>query len=1555
MRGAAYFLASLMVLMLATPFVTATPLSVGSSVEVVVGSSPNGISGDLSLAIPEGKVVKGVDLSIAANTWPVSSAFSWDKSTDYDNPSASYSGVEVNGSELTLLNTDPTVIGTVGGWSGSQSAITPVVLSGGEMSLIYNCVSWCSETSIQYKVPGGSWTTWKTTNSMSNNQVYRSSTQTPPLLFTAIGTYEFQVFDSFGDGPNGGNLQMEQILPAGVGTWTSPAFGPGSGNQFQSKIDRYGMMSIDVIIPTGSMFLWDITDTVSGDIIPGLQGRDDTILDLGLIDWQQYPSVKLMITLEASDKGAPMIYGIHLQGAIFHGFHEDPTTDGWTRSGSIWSGGKITGNSGQSLTTPIWHISTPFSRVSPVLDYTGSGKLEVSFDGGSWIEIVDGKSHSLQASATELQFKWTGSSNWALDSFSIEIDTDSPPINPHIDIGTDGVQEWTLSHEDIDSWGFQSGFKNGDAAVLFDLQGSTKQHSDLLLPRDGMKYFSFAVAAEDGAVNGVTVDIVLEGLNVVSKNIGTVFSGQTITLTPSELSTLKSALSSANSELELGGFSFTTTEITVGSSGGLLQISAINAPWSASTSFQADYSHPLTRSINSAISSSPTVSGEKIVTLPISMAKEGSLTVSLDGILFASSPQAGELLVYNATDTLSASDELIEFVSTFDLVELGVNDVISHMSGNNWGVRLDLDGSNVQQSISCQIQEPMQISSCQIGELLDVSSIEIENQGNLVRFTHRLRVDASWADEHSLRASVSLEMEDSSSLPAEYLFGAGSAMGLEQDIEVVDWWILSETGIRSSWDSPYVEPGMEPTLQVQLRFENLSESSPRSFDVMATVSDDGQEIAVNSTVVDGIISLPISVSSIADQMEISVVVSGLKGQDIIWLVEDNLIFETDGLAPVLISSSVSKLDHHLPAEDMDISFTVADRPTLPRHAKAMILSSWTGQIQTLDMQLPSDLSQLQGDYHLHVDLAGSAEGDLIQGWIEIADTAGLVMEGGGSESDPMFTVKLAEDGAPSILQEDISWLDGNHLWLHPSTEYTLSIPIVESNGHGDLERVVVELETSGGDSSTLTWDPNAGTCVSSDFLITLNECGPRVGLGDFDTNVIIDFTIELDWGFSGDPSVVRSMIVSAFDDSGQSSRVIPKHMDWRFSSEVSVDLNSVTLANSSYWVRPLQENTVHGSLIWHRDKSPVLEDIEIEIEIDNTQFIGNSSEGNILVNFQTPSDSGVHSLTIKASDLPTGGLDRTDDSVVAAWVIVDSNPPEVNGLISPQSDEIISEWMWNNLSIEISVAEEEGLDMDSMVMRWVVVPAGISFHSLAVASGNASLELLAGNAQGSTIPLHAIINLEEIIPIDLRVSALDLRVWVEGTDLAGQNMSRVFNNEDTPLGVLRLANREVDIRFSKDDISFSTDEPMINVPIEINIMANNEGLADGKIRIRIESVQAGGSREAIKIIDVFVGAGGSTNASIQWTPMESGTVWFELSLPDGTSIRTDSVQINEGEVSMVVSSFDSANNIALSAVAIIAIILILLLVTLWRKPIEPSETEGGIDGYNTEYNDENIS
>jgi hypothetical protein len=499
----------------------------------------------------------------------------------------------------------------------------------------------------------------------------------------------------------------------------------------------------------------------------------------------------------------------------------------------------------------------------------------------------------------------------------------------------------------------------------------------------------------------------------------------------------------------------------------------------------------------------------------------------------------------------------------------------------------------------------------------------------------------------------------------------------------------------------------------------------------------------------------------------------------------------------------------------------------------------------------------------------------------------------------------------------------------------------------------VDLATGAGNFG-ITWNSSTSICMTSEVMMTIIDCGPRAGLDDFDSEVIIDITMEFDWGFSGDPSVVRSMAISAWDDAGQSSRVTPTHMDWRFSSEVEVDQSSITLANASSWVLPLQDNSVHGNLIWHRDKIAVLEDISIEIEIDDIPFLGTSAAGEIEVKFQTPSDSGVYPLTIRASDLPTGGLDRTDDSVVVAWVIVDSAPPVVNGLISPRSDEIIPEWMWDNLSVEVSIDEVEGLDMDTMVMKWVVLPAGLSFHSLAIATGNSSLELLAGHAQGSAIPMHAIINLEETIPLDLRSNALDLRLWVEGKDLAGQNIDLAFNNGGTPLAVLRLANREFEIRFSKEDITFSTDEPLIDSPLQIDITIHNDGLANGTIRVRVESVKPGGlngdyNRVLIEVFELKVDAGGSENISIQWIPKLSGTVWFEFSLPNGHSVYTDSMEAKEGDTSLVISSFDTADNVALSAVAIITIILILLLIILWRKPIDLSENESGIDNYNSEF------
>ena len=49
-----------------------------------------------------------------------------------------------------------------------------------------------------------------------------------------------------------------------------------------------------------------------------------------------------------------------------------------------------------------------------------------------------------------------------------------------------------------------------------------------------------------------------------------------------------------------------------------------------------------------------------------------------------------------------------------------------------------------------------------------------------------------------------------------------------------------------------------------------------------------------------------------------------------------------------------------------------------------------------ELDLPENLTLLMGDYHATLDTSQASEGDYFVGWIEIADSAGHVMEGGGS-------------------------------------------------------------------------------------------------------------------------------------------------------------------------------------------------------------------------------------------------------------------------------------------------------------------------------------------------------------------------------------------------------------------------------------------------------------------------------------------------------------------------------------------------------------------------------
>ena len=100
---------------------------------------------------------------------------------------------------------------------GSVSQEIQYTLSpGDEMIMEYNCGSWCGESTIQYKAAGQGYQTWNPGN------VGTSSSLTDNILFTIPGIYKFKLLDSYGDGPNGGSLDVSK---AASGTWTTGTVG----------------------------------------------------------------------------------------------------------------------------------------------------------------------------------------------------------------------------------------------------------------------------------------------------------------------------------------------------------------------------------------------------------------------------------------------------------------------------------------------------------------------------------------------------------------------------------------------------------------------------------------------------------------------------------------------------------------------------------------------------------------------------------------------------------------------------------------------------------------------------------------------------------------------------------------------------------------------------------------------------------------------------------------------------------------------------------------------------------------------------------------------------------------------------------------------------------------------------------------------------------------------------------------------------------------------------------------------------------------------------------
>ena len=205
-------------------------------------------------------------------------------------------------------------------------------------------------------------------------------------------------------------------------------------------------------------------------------------------------------------------------------------------------------------------------------------------------------------------------------------------------------------------------------------------------------------------------------------------------------------------------------------------------------------------------------------------------------------------------------------------------------------------------------------------------SVSVVGSGQFLEVRHHFRFPDGWDDEAAATMSVSLISSSGPLLPVTKVFGLGLDNGVENDVEVKSWSVLSTGGIRSSLDHPYLRAGEVVHLEVVLGFENTAEGQPRSGQTLVRFLVDGNEYATTTILEDGVALFPFTAPIGRPSVNLGIEVVPLRGQSVVNSMPLTLDFLFDNVPPTLMDRSVERFDSREVAPRVPLTFTVADRP-----------------------------------------------------------------------------------------------------------------------------------------------------------------------------------------------------------------------------------------------------------------------------------------------------------------------------------------------------------------------------------------------------------------------------------------------------------------------------------------------------------------------------------------------------------------------------------------------------------------------------------------------------
>ncbi len=1348
----------------------------------------------------------------------------------------------------------------------------------------------------------------------------------------------------------GWNVDDVEFKPAGGGlgtgsNWTSPAFGPSAVGPLQSQKGAYGLMSIDATVPPGSSLTWSVLDGYSKQPIAGYVDINSFSADLGAIDSEKHPTLRIRLYMnQPTGASSPIIHGLYAQGRYVSSFQSDP---GWT--GTIgWDGDSFPGTG--YIESDVFESRRPISRVRTDITTSGTGAWQMKVNDETWGYAPQGSWQTMPTYVHKVQFRW--SSNVASSDFrsvDIKIDTGGMPESPRIDTGLDGLVEWGIESQSIGQWGWQDRLSTGGYSKDFTWTTSGTKQIGVWLPKDGLEALSYTLTPSTAGIQNLNTSLTISGTEIMNRQMGTTGSVNLVVLSQTEISELNSNLSNATAIWpppgKQVGVEYIQGVFSVSADYGGIQLGGLAAVHHPIANLSYSATDEMIWSINDIIPASGTSGSTKLVPLTVQMANSGSLKATITDFSSTSEISTDSLEIINGTTTLAPSQQWLE-----------VNSTHTAPIGTVAAVQLDLMGTLHQVRTLCQNDGSLAAvpgsTDLEMVQWKQGDGCQISINGTSVTTSMRFRLNASWDDDPSMILKVRLVLIDGrTSVPKLQPFGVGSQFAIENDVEVKAWEMYNDLGVPIPVNRLFLKSNAPITVKVDLGFPSLdSWFAPRANDVMVRVFENDVVVANSTAIINGSVSIPLMTPMSSQPVEYRIDTFTLFGQENISYISLNRTYQIDSLAPMVINQNIRKYDHLQQSLTQEIKVEVYDRPILPDYLSLMLWRDWIDDTNydgspnateyiEYQMQTPSNTSQAQGNYTFLFDDTDGPNGGIVAGYVVGSDAAGnLITRGGGSGIDEqLFTYQLAQDGEPLIIGQG-GFVDGEHSWLHPATQYEIAIPFDEPNGLSDLDFVRLQLASNSiVDSLEVLWDASTNRCNGTGSYLIVNSCHIHAREGEispFTSELEIRLEFTLDWGLPLENDLRRAPALTVQDRSGSESWLELPQLRWRFSPDLAITSESILLEaengaviGQSAWVQPGTGLNISGQVTFvETDLAPSLP-FNVSILLDGQRYVVSTTSGYFLAQLSAPSESKSHALSFELAGLPPEAVDATDPSGTLFWIEVDDNAPTPVLIDSPREGTEIAITDLSAVTIELRLSEQEKLNVDTLNLYFKVALASQP-NGAALIEGSTPLTVT-GSPVGQSILVFSSIDVASRLPDDAFNDALILSVWVKGSDMAGNGMesSSQFNSGSTPFASWDIEHLVADIELTK--ISYSrSGELEIGQTTMVSIELRNAGHASGTAKLLAYEMGRDGENRSLTPVSISIAVpmGERVTYDIDWIPEDKGERWVVLVLDDGSSMEGEHINIKQKNSDDTLSGVFS--DVPMTWMLVIAVLLLILTLTV---------------------------